>query len=228
MQPIGPDGAVALRGMSGAATALVLASGSPRRRELLSRLGLDVEVAAQDVDESPVAGETPGAHAIRVAWLKALAATARYPGRPVLAADTVVALGQRILGKPRDRADAAAMLGDLAGKTHTVLTALVLVWDGREAAHLEQARVTMAPFRRELWSWYAGTGEGDDKAGAYAVQGKGALLVERVEGNVQAVVGLPLAALPGLFGRVGLALVASGAGLALRPRGGSPRRGPIG
>ena len=214
--------------MSRAATALVLASASPRRRELLSRLGLDVEVAAQDVDESPVAGEAPGAHAIRVAWLKARAAIARYPERPVLAADTVVVLGQRILGKPRDRADAAAMLGDLAGKTHTVLTALVLVWDGGEAAHLEQARVTMAPFRRELWSWYAGTGEGDDKAGAYAVQGKGALLVERVEGNVQAVVGLPLAALSGLFGRAGLALVASGAGLALRPRGGSPRRGPIG
>jgi septum formation protein len=208
--------------MSGAATALVLASGSPRRRELLARLGLAVEVAAQDVDERPVVGETPGAHAMRVARLKARAAIARYPESAVLAADTVVARGRRIFGKPRDRADAAAMLGDLAGTTHTVLTALVLLWNGQEAAHLEQARVTMTPFRRDLWRWYAGTGEGDDKAGAYAVQGQGALLVERVEGNVQAVVGLPLAVLPDLFGRVGLELAASGDRLALRPRGGSP------
>ncbi len=212
--------------MSSAAAALVLASGSPRRRELLSRLGLDVTVAAQDVDESPVAGETPGAHAMRVARLKARAAIARHPEGAVLAADTVVALGERILGKPRDRADAAATLRDLAGKTHTVVTALVLGWDGHEAAHLEQARVTMAPFRRELWEWYVGTGEGDDKAGAYAVQGQGALLVERVEGNVQAVVGLPLAALPGLFARVGLGLAACGPGLELRPRGGSLPRPP--
>ena len=214
--------------MSTAATALVLASGSPRRRELLARLGLEVVAAAQDVDEGPVAGESPGDHAVRVAGLKARAAVARHPGLPVLAADTVVALGERVLGKPRDRADAAAMLRLLAGKTHTVLTAVVVVWDGREAAHLEQSRVTMMAFRRELWSWYAGTGEGDDKAGAYAVQGKGALLVERVEGNVQAVVGLPLAALPGLLARVGLELTAAGAGLELRPRGGSPRRAPTG
>lgn len=213
--------------MSGT-TALVLASGSPRRRELLSRLGLELAVAAQDVDESPVAGETPGAHAMRVARLKARAAIAHHPDRPVLAADTVVALGQRILGKPRDRAAAAAMLRDLAGKTHTVLTALVLLWNGQEAAHLDQARVTMVPFRRELWRWYAGTGEGDDKAGAYAVQGQGALLVERVEGNVQAVVGLPLAALPDLFARVGLALVPSGAGLALMSPGVAPRQAPTG
>ncbi len=209
--------------MSAAGTVLVLASASPRRRELLARLGLELAVAAQAVDESPVAGEPPGAHAMRVARLKARAAIERYPERPVLAADTVVALGERLLGKPRDRADAGAMLRDLAGKTHTVLTAMALLWRGQEAAHLEQARVAMAPFRRELLDWYAGTGEGDDKAGAYALQGKGALLVERVEGNVQAVVGLPLAALPELFARVGLELVASVGGLALKPRGGSPR-----
>ena len=209
--------------MSGAAAGLVLASGSPRRHELLARLGVAVTVAAQDVDESASADEAPGVHAMRVARLKATAAARRYPHRPVLAADTVVALGERILGKPRDRADAFAMLADLAGRTHTVLTALVLAWNGREATHLEQARVTMVPFRRDLVRWYADTGEGDDKAGAYAVQGKGALLVERVEGNVQAVVGLPLASLPDLFGRVGLRLVASGAGLALTARDEPPR-----
>ncbi len=116
------------------------------------------------------------------------------------------------------------MLGDLAGRTHTVLTALVLAWNGREATHLEQARVTMAAFAAICGAGTRVTGEGDDKAGAYAVQGKGALLVDRVEGNVQAVVGLPLAALPELFRRVGLALAASAAGLALTPRAGSPRR----
>ncbi len=214
--------------MSAAAPQLVLASGSPRRHELVARLGIEVTVAAQGVDESATADEPPGVHAMRVARLKAMAAVECHPGRLVLAADTVVVLGDRILGKPRDRADAVAMLADLAGKTHTVLTALVLLWNGQEAAHLEQARVTMAPFRRDLLRWYAGTGEGDDKAGAYAVQGKGALLVERVDGNVQAVIGLPLAALPELFGRVGLALVASGAGLVLTSRSGSPRRVPQG
>ena len=206
--------------MSATAIALVLASGSPRRRELLSRLGLELVVAPQDVDESPVAGEPPGMHALRVARMKAQAAVERFPGRPVLAADTVVALGDRVLGKPSDRVAAAAMIDDLAGRTHTVLTALVLLWNGREAAHLEQARVTLAPLRPELRRWYNATGEGDDKAGAYAVQGKGALLVDRVEGNVQAVVGLPLAALPELFARAGLTLSAAGDGLVLAPLGG--------
>lgn len=189
---------------------LVLASGSPRRRELLARLGLEVLVVAPAVPESPVVGEPPPLHAFRLATEKARAVGALHPQLPVLAADTVVVLGERIYGKPAGRDAAATMLTELAGKTHLVLTALALRWGEREVAHLESARVAIVPYTRALFEWYVATGEGDDKAGAYAVQGKGAALVERVEGNVQAVMGLPLASLPALFARVGLEFAANG------------------
>ncbi len=197
---------------------LVLASGSPRRRELLARLGLEVTVVAPGVNESPVVGEAPPIHALRVATQKARAVGTLHPDLPVLAADTVVVLGERIYGKPASRDEAATMLTELAGKTHLVLTALALRWGEREAAHLESARVAIVPFTRALFEWYVATGEGDDKAGAYAVQGKGAALVERVEGNVQAVMGLPLASLPALFARIGLELSANGDRLQLNSR----------
>jgi septum formation protein len=200
------------------ALTLVLASGSPRRRELLGRLGLDVAVVAPDVDERPVPGEPPPIHALRLAREKARRGAALHPSLPVLGADTVVTLGERILGKPASRADAAAMLADLAGRTHVVLTALAIRWEEREATHLESARVVIVPFVQPLFDWYVATGEGDDKAGAYAVQGKGAALVERVEGNVQAVMGLPLAPLPALLARVGLELAAEGDRLLLSRR----------
>jgi septum formation protein len=197
---------------------LVLASVSPRRRELLGRLGLDVAVVAPDVEERPVPGEPPPIHALRLAREKARRVAALYPSHPVLGADTVVTLGERILGKPASRGDAAAMLADLAGRTHVVLTALAIRWEEREATHLESARVVIVPFEQPLFEWYVATGEGDDKAGAYAVQGKGAALVERVEGNVQAVMGLPLAPLPALLARVGLELAAEGDRLLLSRR----------
>jgi septum formation protein len=196
----------------------VLASGSPRRRDLLARLGLEVTVTAPDVDETPLFGEPPPLHALRLARDKAAAAGALHPELPVLGADTVVVLGEKIFGKPGSRAEAAEMLAELAGKTHVVLTALALRWGEREASHLESARVAIVPYARQLFEWYVATGEGDDKAGAYAVQGKGAVLVERVEGNVQAVMGLPLAPLPALFARVGLELTADGERLLLSPR----------
>jgi septum formation protein len=197
---------------------LVLASVSPRRRELLARLGIDVVVIAPDVDEDPIPGEPPPVHALRLAREKAQKVAALQPSLPVLAADTVVTLGERILGKPVSRADAATMLADLAGRTHVVLTALAIRWDDREATHLESARVTFVPYLKPLFDWYVATGECDDKAGAYAVQGKGAALVERVEGNVQAVMGLPLAPLPALLAKVGLELVPEGDCLRLNRR----------
>jgi septum formation protein len=200
------------------ALTLVLASGSPRRRELLGRLGLDVAIVAPDVDESPIPGEPPPIHALRLAREKAHRVAALHPSLPVLAADTVVTLGEKIFGKPASRADAATMLAELAGRTHVVLTALVIRWEGREATHLEAARVAIVPFAQPLFDWYVATGEGDDKAGAYAVQGKGAALVERVEGNVQAVMGLPLAPLPALLARVGLELAVDGDRLLLSRR----------
>ncbi len=196
--------------MSGAAPRLVLASASPRRRDLLARLGLEFSVDVPDVDETPGPGEDPPAHAMRIAAAKASAVAARRPDVAVLAADTVVALGRRIFGKPASRPQAAAMLAELAGRTHTVFTATVLRCGGREADHLETARVSLVSGPPELYDWYVGTGEVDDKAGAYAVQGKGAVLVERVEGNVQAVMGLPLAALPRLFEALDLRLVVAG------------------
>jgi septum formation protein len=204
--------------MNRRALTLVLASASPRRHELLGRLGLETTIVAPDIDETPLPSESPPIHAARVAREKARAVAARHPEFPVLSADTVVVLGGRILGKPADRREAAAMLADLAGATHTVLTALALRWGEREAGHLEATRVTFVPYSKELFAWYVGTGEGDDKAGAYAVQGKGAVLVERVEGNVQAVMGLPLASLPALFARVGLELADDGGRLIISPR----------
>lgn len=200
---------------------LVLASASPRRRELLERLGLPLLVAPAHIDESPGEGESGPAHVARIAAAKAALVAARHPDLPVLAADTAVLRGGRILGKPGDRSEAAEMLAALAGTTHVVATAVTVRWREATASHLELARVTFVPFDAELYAWYVGTGEGDDKAGAYAVQGKGAVLVERVEGNVQAVVGLPLAAVPSLLRSVGLRLAPAGNRLALAPAGGT-------
>jgi septum formation protein len=211
-----------------AALTLVLASGSPRRRELLSRLGLELDVAPADIDETPLPGEAPSPHALRIARAKAEAALARRPGAPVLAADTIVVLDGEILGKPRHRDQAREMLRRLSGRSHLVITAVAVRFAGREATVVEQARVTFRPVAEPLLDWYLATGEADDKAGAYAVQGRGALFVDRVEGNVQAVVGLPLAPLPDLFGRVGLRLEPAGDRLLLSRRGGSARRAPTG
>ncbi|MCU0291303.1 MAG: Maf family protein [Thermoanaerobaculaceae bacterium] len=187
---------------------------------------MDLVVVPADVDETPLPGEAGPVHALRVANAKAAAVTRVHPEHPVLAADTVVVRDGRIFGKPGDRAEAAAMLEALAGATHIVATAVAVRWQGREASHLEVARVTFAPFDAELFRWYLTTGEGDDKAGAYAVQGRGAVLVERVEGNVQAVVGLPLAVVPGLMKQVGLQLRAEDGRLTLVPAPGTEGKRP--
>jgi septum formation protein len=197
---------------------LILASASPRRRELLAALGLAIECVPADVDESRRNGESPPEHVLRVAREKAAAVAARRPDSPVLGADTIVVLGDEILGKPADRADAGRMLDLLSGRTHTVLTAICVALDGCEATHLESAAVTFVSVPPALREWYLATGEGDDKAGAYAVQGVGAVLVATVDGNVQAVIGLPLAPLPGLLARLGLLLSAEGAALTLSRR----------
>lgn len=191
--------------MSESEVCLILASDSPRRRELLERLGLKVVVQPANVDESPYPDEIPAAYALRVAAAK-LDAVNAGPEIAVVAADTVVILGDQILGKPKDRANARAMLRGLSGRTHQVITASVVRWGNREARDLATADVRFRPFSPEILEWYVNTAEWADKAGGYAVQGKGALLVERLEGNVQGVVGLPLASLPELFARVGLVL----------------------
>jgi septum formation protein len=186
----------------------VLASASPRRRELLGAIGLDFDVRPPDIDESPLPGEEPRAHVERVARQKARAIGA--PGEIVLAADTIVVLDGAILGKPNDLSDARRMLQLIQGRQHLVLSGVVLreVGSGtetneREAVVVEESTVRMRPLDAAEISWYVATGEPADKAGAYALQGVGGLFVERVEGSSSNVIGLPLHAVYELFLRLG-------------------------
>jgi septum formation protein len=171
---------------------LILASASPRRRELLGGLGLRFTIRAADLDETPHPGEAPDETVLRLAREKAAAQA--HPGELVLAADTVVVIDGELLGKPRDPEDARHMLGRIAGREHTVLTAVALEEPGRDRRAVEMAtsRVRMAPLTPERIEWYVATGEPLDKAGSYAVQGIGALFVEEIFGNYTNVVGLPL------------------------------------
>ena len=171
---------------------LLLASSSPRRAEILGTLGIPFDVSAADVDESLLPGESGREAAVRLARAKAAAAAALHPGTWVLAADTLVLIDGAILGKPRDDAEAAAMLRQLAGREHVVVTAVSLLKDGGpEIATVEESRVRIAPLDEEEIRWYVATGEPRDKAGAYAVQGLGARFVESVDGSFSNVMGLP-------------------------------------
>jgi len=172
---------------------IVLASASPRRRHLLEMLGIAHEVVPSDVDETRLDGEVPEAMAVRLASAKARAVLAERPGHLVLAADTVVVIDDQVLGKPADPADAERMLATLSGRSHRVVTAVALALPEGEV--LERYDVTTVWFRElssELISAYVATGEPLDKAGSYGVQGVGAVLVERVDGDFFSVMGLPL------------------------------------
>lgn len=177
--------------MSASPTPLVLASASPRRQAMLRDLGLVFVVDPAEVDESPRPGESPLTYVQRLAQEKAARVAERHRHALVLAADTTVALADRILGKPADADEAVRMLSELAGRTHRVLTAVATA-GRRTAVHAVETEVTFAPATREALAWYAGTGEPLDKAGAYAVQGRGGFLVERVAGSHSSVIGLPL------------------------------------
>jgi septum formation protein len=185
---------------------LVLASASPRRRDLLSAVGLRFTVVPADIDETPFAAEEPLAYVERLAVEKARA----VDGEVVLAADTTVAIDGRILGKPRDRADAAAMLRSLRGRTHAVHTGVALRRGGQVASAVVTSEVTFAPVTDAWIEWYVATGEPLDKAGAYAVQGAGGLFVAAVEGSPSNVVGLPLHLIAVLARRLGVDLAAFG------------------
>lgn len=172
---------------------LCLASGSPRRRALLQELGWDFETLSPNVDEAPLPGEKPEALCERLARLKAEAgASAAGPNALVLAADTIVVIDGRILGKPSGREEACAMLRLLQGRAHEVMTGVALSRGGELLSGVERTAVHFRPLTEEEVQAYAATGEGDDKAGAYAIQGKGALLVSAIEGDYFNVVGLPL------------------------------------
>ncbi len=197
---------------------LVLASASPRRRELLFGLGLGLTVRPVDLDETPRAGEAPRDYVLRLAVEKAAARAAA--GELIVAADTVVVVDGDILGKPRDPADARRMLRRIAGREHTVLSGVaVLDVSGeprraafgsaarRSAETVEASRVVISPLADDEIAWYVATGEPLDKAGSYAVQGLGALFVEAIDGNYTNVVGLPLPALRRLLGTLGYDLL---------------------
>lgn len=174
---------------------IVLASASPRRSELLSALGLTFTVAPAGVDETPLEGEDPKDLALRLARSKALAVAAENEGALVIAADTVVALDGRSLDKPADEEENCSFARQLSGRTHDVFTGHALVLWGRVRSEVVRTGVTFRQLSESEIQWYGGTGEGLDKAGGYALQGKGAALIESVEGCWSNVIGLSLPAL---------------------------------
>jgi septum formation protein len=172
---------------------LILASASPRRRELLEQLGVDYLCDPAAIDESPLAGEKPEDYVRRMAREKAAAVAARHTSsRWVLAADTTVVLGDDVLGKPRDHFDGLGMLARLSGRSHSVLTAICLHGAGEAQGELVETRVEFVPLSREVCEAYLATDEPWDKAGCYAIQGLGGAFVRSIQGSYSNVVGLPL------------------------------------
>ena len=194
------------------ARALILASASPRRAELLGAAGISFEVRPAHIDETLRSGEDARSYASRLAIEKARAVAADANGSPVLAADTVVLIGGQVLGKPVDADDAKRMLRLLSGRTHEVVTAVALMSGGpnqREYTVDAQIETTAVEFGRldtaEI-DWYVATGEPSDKAGAYAIQGFASRFVTRIEGSYSNVVGLPMALVYAMCTRAGILL----------------------
>jgi septum formation protein len=185
--------------MIAAPPVVVLASASPRRRQLLEMLGIPVEVRPSHVPELRAPGEEPRAYAERLAREKA----ASVPGRLVLGADTTVVVGGDVLEKPRDADDALRMLRLLQGRTHLVITAVALRTPEETLEATDQTAVTFRPADDALLRAYVATGEPLDKAGAYGIQGYGAALVERIEGDFFGVMGLPVRLVIDLLARAG-------------------------
>ena len=171
---------------------LVLASASPRRRELLESAGIDFDVAPIELDESRRLGEAPRAYVERLAREKAEAIARRRPDAIVLGADTAVVVDDTVLGKPIDAADAARMLRQLSGRAHEVMTGVAVVSGGLTVSRVARTIVWFAELTPEEILAYIATGEPADKAGAYAIQGRAAPFVTRTEGSYSNVVGLPM------------------------------------
>ena len=184
---------------------VVLASQSPRRRELLALIGVAHEVRPADIDESRLDGETPEAHCERLAREKASVLGAKVSGGAVvIGSDTIVVVDGEVLGKPNDVADATRMLRLLSGRSHTVLTAVAVARRGRLESAVERVSVSFRPIDDAEIAAYIATREPMDKAGAYGIQGFGATIVSRIEGDYFAVMGLALNLLVRLLARVGL------------------------
>ncbi len=174
---------------------LILASGSPRRKELLQLITEDFTVYSVDADETLPAGMPVEMAAAYLADLKASTAAKIFPDQIVIGCDTIVLLGDEIMGKPKDREDAHRMLRALSGETHSVLTGTSLYYGTQTTVFTTETLVTFYPLSDAEIERYLDTGEPFDKAGAYGIQGKGSLLVQGIEGDYFNVVGLPVAAL---------------------------------
>ena len=186
---------------------IILASASPRRKQLLEQLGWKFEIVAPRVDESILPKETPSQLVTRLARLKGEAVAAANPYSLVIASDTVVASeDDEIFGKPKDQGDAVRMLGELAGKTHHVFSGLALFWNGQRVEGCSKTCVVFRDLNDDDVDAYAASGEWRGKAGGYAIQGLGALLIERISGDYSTVVGLPLALLGQMMGQLGFSL----------------------
>ena len=186
---------------------IILASGSPRRRFLLTELGLDFEIYKPEVDETRIAGEAPEELCERLSRLKAQAGASKFPGKIIIAADTIVVIDGEILGKPINHDDAFRMLMLLQNRTHEVLTGLTVCKDEKLISHVEHTHVKFRALSEREIRAYISTGEPDDKAGAYAVQGIGSLLVESLNGDYFNVVGLPVCRLGRILSEFGVNLL---------------------
>jgi len=183
---------------------VVLASASPRRRELLNLIGIAHEVRPANIDETMRPREAPRRYAERLAREKAIAVATRDPDLITIGADTVVVINRKVLGKPADADDAARMLRMLSGREHAVITAVAVSRGRKLRSAIEEVGVKFRRLRDDEIDAYIAMGEPMDKAGAYGIQGYGATIVERIEGDYFAVMGLPLVRLVGLMRDVGV------------------------
>ena len=181
---------------------IVLASRSPRRIELLARIGVQPLVDPADIDESPHAGENPVSYVERLAREKARVVHQRHHDTRVLAADTTVDIGGHILGQPQDENEARHMLRQLSARTHRVHTGVALCDADEVQSFVVTSLVTFHPITDETLNWYMGTGEWQGKAGSYAIQGLGGTLVDKYQGSLSAIIGLPLRETARLLGVV--------------------------
>ena len=183
---------------------VILASQSPRRRELLTLIGIPHDVRPADIDESLLPGEHPRGHAERLARAKAATVAQDNPQAIVIGSDTIVVVDGDVLGKPRDAAHATQMLSRLSGRSHVVMTAVAVQWNGVELSAVEEVGVTFRTLAPEDIAAYIATGEPMDKAGAYGIQGFGATNITRVDGDYFSVMGLPLQRMTRLMAELGL------------------------
>ena len=183
---------------------VILASQSPRRRDLLDLIGITHVVRPADIDEAVLPDEAPIPHCERLARSKAATLAVRSPDAVVIAADTIVVLDGEILGKPADGEEARATLARLSGRTHTVHTAMAVALGGQTVSAVESVQVTFRPLTADEIAAYVATGEPMDKAGAYGIQGFGATIVERIDGDYFSVMGLGLRRLVALLAELGL------------------------